>query len=53
MLPVNLLEGAFGRNKTFFWFVLVLIGFTVKFDAIGVTSSNSKPEFIMGHSIQA
>ena len=38
MLPVNQLEGAFGRKKTFFWFVLVLIGFSVKFDAIGVTS---------------
>ena len=38
MSLVNQLEGAFSRKKTFFWFVLVLIGFTVKFDAIGVTS---------------
>lgn len=38
MRPVNQLEGAFSRKKTFFWFVLVLIGFTVKFDSIGVTS---------------
>ena len=38
MSLVNQLEDAFGRKKTFFWFVLVLIGFTVKFDAIGVTS---------------
>lgn len=38
MLPVNQLAGAFGRKKTFFWFVLVLMGFSVKFDAIGVTS---------------
>lgn len=38
MLLVNQLEGAFSRKKTFFWFVIVLFGFTVKFDAIGVTS---------------
>ena len=35
---VNQLEGAFSRKKTFCWFVLVLIGFTIKFDAMGVTS---------------
>ena len=35
---VNQLEGAFSRKKTFYWFVLVLIGFTIKFDAVGVTS---------------
>lgn len=35
---VNQLESAFSRKKTFCWFVLVLIGFTIKFDAIGVTS---------------
>jgi len=35
---VNQLENAFSRKKTFFWFVLVLIGFTIKFDALGVTS---------------
>jgi hypothetical protein len=35
---VNQLESAFSRRKTFFWFVLVLIGFTIKFDATGVTS---------------
>lgn len=35
---VNQLEGAFSRKRTFFWFVTVLIGFTIKFDAIGVTS---------------
>ena len=35
---VNHLEDAFSRKKTFCWFVLVLIGFTIKFDAMGVTS---------------
>ena len=35
---VNQLEGAFSRQSTFFWFIIVLIGFTIKFDAIGVTS---------------
>jgi hypothetical protein len=35
---VNQLDGAFSRRKTFFWFVIVLIGFTIKFDAMGVTS---------------
>lgn len=35
---VNQLESAFSRKKTFCWFVLVLIGFTIKFDALGVTS---------------
>jgi hypothetical protein len=35
---VNQLESAFSRKKTFYWFALVLIGFTIKFDAIGVTS---------------
>lgn len=35
---VNQLERAFSRKKTFCWFVLVLIGFTIKFDAMGVTS---------------
>lgn len=35
---VNQLESAFSRKKTFCWFVLVLIGFTIKFDAMGVTS---------------
>ena len=38
MSLVNRLEGAFKRKKTFFWFVVVLFGFTVKFDAFGVTS---------------
>lgn len=35
---VNQLEEAFSRKKTFLWFVMILIGFTIKFDAIGVTS---------------
>ena len=35
---VNQLEGAFSRKKTFFWFLIILFGFTVKFDSIGVTS---------------
>jgi hypothetical protein len=35
---VNQLESAFSRKKTFCWFMLVLIGFTIKFDAMGVTS---------------
>src|SRR5437762_12807994 len=38
MVPVNQLAGAFGRKKTVFWFVVVLIGFTVKVDVIGVSS---------------
>ncbi len=35
---VNQLAGSFSRKSTFFWFVIVLIGFTIKFDSIGVTS---------------
>src|SRR6516162_463887 len=35
---VNQLDGAFSRRKTFFWFVIILIGFTIKFDFMGVTS---------------
>lgn len=35
---VNQLEEAFSRKKTFCWFVMILIGFTIKFDAMGVTS---------------
>lgn len=35
---VNNLESAFSRKNTFFWFIIVLIGFTIKFDATGVTS---------------
>jgi DDE superfamily endonuclease len=35
---VNQLDGAFSRKKTFFWFVIILIGFTIKFDSLGVTS---------------
>jgi hypothetical protein len=35
---VNELGQAFTRKKTFFWFVTILIGFTIKFDALGVTS---------------
>jgi hypothetical protein len=38
LFVVNQLENAFNRKKTFYWFVLVLIGFTIKFDAMGVTS---------------
>jgi DDE superfamily endonuclease len=35
---VNPFEGACNRKKTFFWLVIVLIGFTIKFDSLGVTS---------------
>jgi hypothetical protein len=35
---VNPFTGACTRKRTFFWLVIVLIGFTVKFDALGVTS---------------
>lgn len=38
LFVVNQLEGAFSRKKTFFWFIIVLIGFSIKFDSIGVTS---------------
>lgn len=38
LFVVNQLESAFSRKKTFYWFVLVLIGFTIKFDSMGVTS---------------
>jgi len=35
---VNQFEAAFSRKKTFFWLVIILIGFTIKFDSLGVTS---------------
>src|SRR3989338_11051832 len=35
---VNQFESAFSRKKTFFWFIIILIGFTIKFDSLGVTS---------------
>lgn len=35
---VNQLESACSRKRTFFWLVTILIGFTIKFDSIGVTS---------------
>jgi hypothetical protein len=35
---VNQFEVAFSRKKTFFWLIIVLIGFTIKFDSLGVTS---------------
>jgi hypothetical protein len=35
---VNHFESACSRKKTFFWLVTILIGFTIKFDSIGVTS---------------
>lgn len=35
---VNQLRGACNRKKTFFWLIIVLIGFTIKFDSLGVTS---------------
>lgn len=35
---VNPFKGACNRKKTFFWLVIVLIGFTIKFDSLGVTS---------------
>jgi hypothetical protein len=38
LVLVNQLDGAFSRRKTFFWFVIILIGFTIKFDSMGVTS---------------
>ncbi len=38
LMLVNQLNAACGRKKTFFWLVIVLIGFTIKFDSLGVTS---------------
>jgi hypothetical protein len=38
MALVNHLESACNRKKTFFWLVTVLMGFTIKFDFLGVTS---------------
>jgi hypothetical protein len=35
---VNQFRLACNRNRTFFWLVTILIGFTIKFDSIGVTS---------------
>jgi hypothetical protein len=35
---VNHLEAACSRKRTFCWLVLILIGFTTKFDFLGVTS---------------
>ena len=35
---VNQFKSACAREKTFFWLVIVLIGFTIKFDVLGVTS---------------
>ena len=35
---VNHLSGAFSRKRTFYWMVVILIGFTIKFDFLGVTS---------------
>src|SRR5574338_1403055 len=35
---VNQFESACSRKRTFFWLITILIGFTIKFDSIGVTS---------------
>ncbi len=35
---VNQLESACSRKRTFYWLVTILIGFTIKFDFLGVTS---------------
>jgi hypothetical protein len=35
---VNHFESACSRKRTFFWLSTILIGFTIKFDSIGVTS---------------
>jgi hypothetical protein len=35
---VNQLEACCSRKQTFFWLVTILIGFTIKFDFLGVTS---------------
>jgi hypothetical protein len=35
---VNQFELACSRKRTFFWLVIMLIGFTIKFDSLGVTS---------------
>lgn len=35
---VNYFQNACSRKQTFFWLVTVLIGFTVKFNFLGVTS---------------
>lgn len=38
MALVNNLRGACSRQRTFFWMIIALIGFTIKFDHCGVTS---------------
>ena len=38
MALVNHLEGSCSRKSTFYWLITVLIGFTIKFDFLGVTS---------------
>lgn len=38
MSLVRFLKGACNREKTFFWLITALIGFTIKFDTSGVTS---------------
>jgi len=35
---VNQLRESCSRQVTFFWLVVILIGFTIKFDALGITS---------------
>ena len=35
---VNQLSAACRRKRTFYWMVTILIGFTIKFDFLGVTS---------------
>ncbi len=38
LVLVNPFKSACSRKKTFFWLVIILIGFTIKFDSLGVTS---------------
>ena len=38
MSLVNILRPAFSRQRTFYWMIVVLIGFTIKSDFSGVTS---------------
>ncbi len=38
MVLVNHFKPACSRQRTFFWLVIILIGFTIKFDSLGATS---------------
>ena len=38
-MMVNQLKGAFSRERTFFWFVVVVLSFCVRQDSMGGVSS--------------